>query len=73
MSQTAMNRRAMSQEAKDLHARNVQDRESRRVDQASVFRKAFVATLGALAAIAVVQVALLVLFLLAVGFFGVSL
>jgi hypothetical protein len=70
MSQTAM-------EFKDLHARNLQKPENSpphtKPDQASVFRKAFVATLGGLAAIAVVQVALLVLFLLAAGIFGASL
>jgi hypothetical protein len=47
----------MSQEFRDLHARNVQNLESRRqhVDQPSAFRKAFAATLSGLEAIAVAQ------------------
>jgi hypothetical protein len=48
---------AMSQEFRNLHACNVQNLEIRRqhVDQGSVFRKAFVATLGGLEAIAAAQ------------------
>jgi cell division septal protein FtsQ len=67
----------MSQKSEELQARNVQKLEGRpqqlKPDQASVFRKAFVATLGALAAIAVVQIVILILFALAVGIFGASL
>jgi hypothetical protein len=67
----------MSQKSDELQARNVQTLEGRpqrlKPDQASVFRKAFVATLGALAAIAVVQIVILILFALAAGIFGASL
>jgi len=67
----------MSQRSEELHADNVQHLErpprQLKVDQASVFRKAFVATLGVLAAIAVVQIAILILIALAVGLFGASL